>query len=148
MNGERKSGNPGLRGDGRKEASAGGLDEIGAHGSRFPRSVGQMRRRGGRSGDPASCLNTVSITSPDVAPCGAIRVSAYIWTVPFEGKNVDHFCGHMRGATKAVYYGALPFMMLDGPLPVVSVVPSARSILTAPAASRRGAVRRRRRPGR
>jgi hypothetical protein len=53
-----------------------------------------MRRRGGRSGDPASCLNTVSIASPDVAPCGAIRGAAYGWHV---GKKVMDFCGRRSG---------------------------------------------------
>jgi hypothetical protein len=63
-------------------------------------------------------------------------------------KNVDLFCGHMRGATEAVYYGALPFMMLDGPLPALPMVSASRSAPPAPAASRAGRVRGRRRPGR
>jgi hypothetical protein len=37
------------------------------------------------------------------APGRPIRMPAYIWTVPAEGKNVDHFCGRTRVATEAVY---------------------------------------------
>lgn len=50
MNGKRKPGNPGLRGDGLGGGVGGGLDEIEARGSRFPRSVG---RWGVEEADPA-----------------------------------------------------------------------------------------------
>jgi hypothetical protein len=99
MNGERKSGNPGLRGGDRKEASAGGST----------RSRPAVPAFLGASADGASrrpirrfgLLSQYRLNNePRRCPLRGDQGEGRLLT---PRKNVAPFCGRTRGATEAVY---------------------------------------------